>query len=110
VKLGSLIFLGAVSFIAQPALAQSPQGAPTSASKTSTVSVDNLLAAGFEVKAVTVLTDAMTKELYPGQTLQTQVVITLQKGSSVAVCTLATANWTSLPDSTMTNTSLCSKR
>jgi hypothetical protein len=104
-KVGALIFLGVASFIAQSALAQAP-----TATTTPLVSVDSLLAAGYEVKAVTVLSDTAIKELWPNQTSQTELAITLQKGNSLAVCALSTLGWVTMANSSMTNAVVCSKR
>jgi hypothetical protein len=100
----ALICLGLASFIVQPALAQP---APTSVQAT----FDSLLAAGYEIKAVTVMSDATAKEVFPGETITTsQIFITLQKGTSVAVCKNATAAWLSLADANMTDPTRCAKR
>jgi hypothetical protein len=109
-NLRALIVLGFAAFIAQPALAQTT---PTVASASSTVqvSVDSLLAAGYEVKAVNVMSDAATKEVFTNQTgLSSQVFITLQKGNSVATCVQATVNWIVLSDAAMTDATRCYKR
>jgi|ERR1700691_1047551 hypothetical protein len=105
----ALAFLGFAAFVAQPALAQT---ASTNAASPTSVQmpIDSLLAIGYEVKAVTVMSDAATKEVFAGQTLSSQVFVTLQKGSSVAVCELATATWISLADSSMKDTTRCWKR
>jgi hypothetical protein len=74
---------------------------------TATMSFDSVLAAGYEVKSVMVLTDETAKQMWPGQTTPPQTLITLQKGSSVAVCTLSAANWNLLADASMANATLC---
>jgi hypothetical protein len=103
-NLRALIFLGLAGFGAQPAFAQT---APT----TVAASFDSLLAAGYEVKAVNVMSDAAIKEVFAGQpNLTSQVFITLQKGTSVAVCEQATVNWIDLPDAAMTDATRCTKR
>jgi hypothetical protein len=103
-NLRALTFLGFAGFIAHPALAQT---APT----TVQVSVDSLLAAGYEVKAVTVLSDAAIKEVFPtGGPYPSQVLITLQRGNSIAVCEDATTNRLSLADARMRDATHCFKR
>ncbi len=103
-NLRSLIFLGSVGFVVQPAFAQT---APTNVQ----VSIDSLLAAGYEVKAVNTMSDAATKEVYTtGGPYPSQIFITLQKGTSVAVCEHATMNWISLADAFMTDATRCQKR
>ena len=73
--------------------------------------MDSLLASGYEVKAVSVMSDAATKEVYAGQTgLLSQVFITLQRGSSVAVCETATSLWISLNNGNMTDATRCNVR
>lgn len=103
-KLRTLIFVGVAGFMAQPAWAQT---APTNVQATA----DSLLAAGYEIKAVTVLSDAAVKEVFPGQgPFASQVFVTFQKGTSVAVCENATANWISVADVAMTDATRCWKR
>jgi hypothetical protein len=104
VKVKTLICIGVIGFAAPAALAQAPPAT------TSTVSADSLLAAGYEVKAIHALSDASVKEIWPGQTLPTQIMITLQKGNSVAVCEMATVSWANLINAPMSNNTLCSKR
>jgi hypothetical protein len=107
-KVRALIFLGIAGFIVQTTLAQAAPGATTT---TTQVSIDSLLAAGYEVKAVTVLPDTALKEMYPDKSPPpSQVLITFQKGNSVAVCQTATARWDNISDDTMTNATNCSKR
>src|ERR1700691_3068394 len=105
----ALAFLGFAAFVAQPALAQT---ASTNAASPTSVQmpIDSLLAIGYEVKAVTVMSDAATKEVFTGQTLSSQVFVTLQKGTSVAVCEVATVTLINLPDAGMKDASRCSTR
>lgn len=109
-NLRALVFLGFAGFIAQPALAQT---APTSTAPTSTsTTFDSLQAAGYEIKAVTVLSDAATKEIFTSQTgLSSQIFVTLQKGTtSTAVCEFATVSWINLDSGNMTDTTRCKMR
>jgi hypothetical protein len=104
-NLRALAFLGFAAFIAQPALAQTaPATTPTT--------FDSLQAAGYEIKAVTVMSDAATKEVFTGQTgLPSQIFITLQKGTtSAAVCEFATISWLNLDSGNMTDTTRCKMR
>jgi hypothetical protein len=105
-KFAAVFSLGLAGLVAQPALAQGQTGAP----KTTQASIESLLAAGYEIKAITALSDAAIKEIWPGQSLQSQLVVTLQKANSVAVCAIATGNWVSLADATMATANLCSTR
>ena len=80
-------------------------------SATTQTSIDSILGAGYEIKAVTVMSDATTKEVYTGQAgLPSQVFITLQKGTSVAVCEGASSSWIWLSDAQMTDATRCFKR
>jgi hypothetical protein len=106
-NLRALMFLGFAGFIAQPALAQTtPSTAP--ALTTTQVSVDSLLASGYEVKAVSVLSDAAIKEVFP-TVVPSQVFVTLQKGTSVAVCVMSTGSWI-IRDAIMTDATRCYMR
>ena len=106
----ALMFLGFVGFIAQPALAQTAASTAT-APTTTQVSVDSLQAAGYEIKVVNVMSDAAVKEVFPtGGPYPSQVFITLQKGTSVAVCEMPTANWVLLDNGMMTDATRCNKR
>jgi hypothetical protein len=98
-----LIVLGFAAFVAQPALAQT---VPT----TTQASFDSILAAGYEIKAVTIMSDAAVKEVYTtGGPYPSQVFITLQKGTSVAVCEMGTANWVNVQAPSMTDATRCFK-
>ena len=73
--------------------------------------VDSIPAAGYEIKAVATLSDAAIKEVFPtGGPFPSQVFVTLQKGTSVAVCEMATINWISLDSGNMTDASRCRMR
>jgi hypothetical protein len=101
-NLRPVLFLGFSVFVAQPALAQqAPATDPTAAS------VYGLMASGYEVKAVTTLSESAEKIIWAGATSAPQVVITLQKGSSLAICNLAAANWLILAGTSLTDTSRC---
>ncbi len=103
-NLRTLIVLGFAAFVAQPALAQT-------APATTQTSMDSLLAAGYEIKVVNVLSDAAVKEVYPtGGPYPSQVFITLQKGTSGAVCQMSTVSWVNMQDQMMTDATRCAKR
>ncbi len=103
-NLRALMVLGLAGFVAQPAFAQT-------ASTTAAASFDSLLAAGYEVKAVNVMSDAATKEVFTtGGPYPSQIFITLQKGTSVAVCEMATQSWIAVQDALMTDAARCNKR
>jgi hypothetical protein len=67
-------------------------------------SLDNVLQAGYEIKSVIFIPAAQAKDIfganYPADSAQT--LITLQKGSSVAVCIIASLSWATLADVGMT--------
>jgi hypothetical protein len=95
---------------AQPALAQSPTTG-ASGPATTAAAMDAVLAAGYQVKAITVLSDAATKEIFTNQqNLPSQILVTLQKGGLVAVCEMATTSWVNLTPSVMTDATRCSLR
>ena len=77
---------------------------------TTAVTFDSLVASGFEVKTMTELSDSAIKQVWPGQTLGPQVLITLQKGNSVAVCNFPTQNWLGLLDVSLTSADRCVTR
>lgn len=87
-----------------PALAQAPAPA---APATPSVSIENLLAAGYEVKAITDLTDEEQKAIWPNDSTEPYIMVTFEKTGSVAVCTLAMVNWINLPESTLSDTARC---
>jgi hypothetical protein len=74
---------------------------------TTLVSFDSLLASGYEVKAVSEMSDAAMKQVWPGQTIEPQMVITLQKGNQVAVCNMNDSSWLNLTDASMAAPKLC---
>jgi hypothetical protein len=96
-KVGAVILFGVAGLLAQPALADG------------TVSIGSLLAGGYEVKTITDLPNDEQKAIWPDQTPSPYLMVTFQKGNSVAVCQLATANWINLADSSLTNQGLCHK-
>jgi len=101
-KLRALIFLCFAGLMTQPASAQT---APT----TVPVTFDSLAAAGYVVEAVSVLSDNATKEVFAGQNLSSQVFVTMQKASSVAVCEFATQTWLTMDNATMKDAARCYK-
>ena len=98
----------AILFLAEPAWAQTPAATPAPAAAPG-ASLASLLAAGFEVKSVIDINNDDQKAIWPTSPVLPYLLITLQKGSSVAVCTMATANWINLSASTATNATLCHK-
>jgi len=112
--LRALMFLGVAGFLAQPALAQTPPAAAPAAPAgptTTSATPDSLLALGYEVKAVTVLSDAAIKEIFAGQTgILSQVLLSFQKGNSVAACVMSTTAWLILDNVNMTDATRCKVR
>ena len=99
------IYLWAATF-----LTIAPFIGPAVAADPTPSSLDSLLANGYEVKVVSPLSAAATKEIWTGQDLAPQVIVTLQKGSSVAVCNLALSNWMYLTPATFASTDRCAMR
>jgi hypothetical protein len=100
-----LILVGVAGMLSQPASAQTK---PTSTVAT----FDSLLQSGYEIKAVNFIPLAQANEIFGASAPKTasQTMVTLQKGSSVAVCTLESGNWSILSDDAMTTANYCQKR
>jgi hypothetical protein len=109
----TLMLIGFAALTPQAALAQTPApaapAAPTGPTS-SQASIDGIMAQGYEIKAVTVLSDAAAKEVFGSAPSTSQIFITLQKGTSIAVCENATSTWLSLSDAQMTDATRCFKR
>ena len=60
---------------------------------TTSPNFDTLLSQGYEIKAANPLSAAATKEIWPDQTLPPQMIVSLQKGNSIAVCNMAVVSW-----------------
>lgn len=110
----TLMLIGFTALVPQAALAQTPAPAPAPAAPTgptsSQASIDSIMAQGYEIKAVTVLSDAAAKEVFGSAPSTSQIFITLQKGTSIAVCENATSTWLSLSDAQMSDATRCFKR
>jgi hypothetical protein len=89
---------------AHPALAQ------TKPITTAAPSMDSLLQAGYEIKSVNFIPLAQSKEIFGANVASSNTLITLQKGTSVAVCLLNSEGWAILGDSSMTNAVACKQR
>jgi hypothetical protein len=87
------------------AQAQAPAPAPSA-----TVSPGSLLADGYEVRAITDISSDEQKVMWPNDTVSPYVMITLQKGNSVAVCGMSMVNWINLTDTSLAAANLCKKR
>jgi hypothetical protein len=94
--------------LARDASAQTPPAAPA-APAAPTVSIASLLADGYELRSVNDLSDAEQKVIWPSSPTSPYLMITLQKGAAVAVCTLSAANWISLTAASLNNAGLCRK-
>ncbi len=102
------------ALLAGPALAQTSHAAgkaPTQVPATpvagANVSLNQLLAAGYQVRAVNVLSGPVRQEIYKSSTVAPQVMVTLQKAGSVAVCVAAAVNWMNQATVTRENKALC---
>ena len=111
-----LAAFASLALLAGPAWAQapnpatpapgSPQPAPL-ASAPVTTAMSALLAEGYDIRAVTVLSDQVRREIYKAPDVAPQVMVTLQKGTSVAVCVAAVVNWMNQAQATRDNAALC---
>jgi hypothetical protein len=101
------VVLGAVAAAATAAIAQQPgqraaPSAPAAASSTKP-SFKDILGAGYEIKAVTYV----PKEGISTTATDPAVLVTLQKGSALAVCEFYPGNWSSALPSSLEGTSQC---
>lgn len=72
-------------------------------------SVKTLLKDGYEIKSTVYVPLAEVKQVYADLD-RGIIVVTLQKGPSVAVCDLNWGNWAALLQSTLENEELCDVR
>ena len=86
---------------------QAAPTAPAAPVAGANTSLNQLLAAGYQVRAVNVLSDPVRQEIYKSTTVAPQVMVTLQKGASVAVCVAAAVNWMNQATVTRENKALC---
>ena len=77
--------------------------------QTTTVSPGSLIADGYEVKLITDISSEEQKAMWPNDTVNPYIMITWQKGNSVAVCAFSMVNWVNLSDATLANATLCKK-
>lgn len=111
--------LASLLLLATPAWAQTPKpavpaAAPVAQQPSATpaetpvaAAMSTLLADGYEIRAVTILSDEVRQEVYKDPKVAPQVMVTLQKGASVAVCVAAVVNWMNQADATRNNAALC---
>lgn len=64
-----------------------------------------LIATGFEIKSTVLAPINTGKSL-----LETEIIVTLQKGKEVAVCAFAYINWSNMKDESMAAASVCDVR
>ena len=83
--------------------------AQNAVAQTTTVSTQSLLADGYEIKSILDVSSDEQKIIYPNDAVSPYIMITLQKGPSVAVCTMAMSTWIALPDASLANATLCRK-
>lgn len=93
----------AASIAAAPALAQTP------ASKAVPVSIASLAADGYEVKVITDVSPDEQKIIWPNDAVNPYIIVTWQKGTSLATCAMSMASWLNLSDATLANANLCKK-
>jgi hypothetical protein len=99
-KIGVLALAMLAAIAVQPASAQTPSA---------TVSAASLFAEGYEIKVITDVSSDEQKSIWPNDAINPYILITLQKGVSVAVCALSMANWVNLTDATLASPPLCKK-
>jgi hypothetical protein len=104
-----MLILSLCAGIAQAASAQTAAPQATN-NPAPTVSLQSLLQGGYDIKAVTAISEFTEMSVWPGTVPTSPLIITLQKASSIAVCNIATANWTELFDSVLPDTTVCYKR
>ena len=100
-----LILISLASMLSQPASAQTkPVSAPAA--------LDSLLQLGYEIKDVSFIPLAQANEIFGTNAPKTasQTLVTLQKGASVAVCTIPSGGWALLDDGNMTDNRVCEVR
>jgi hypothetical protein len=94
-----------------PASSAQPAAGAPAARQTVQASFDSLRSDGYLITNVTDLTDAEQLEIWPNQGASPYLLITLQKGSSTAVCSSSTYNFIiTLNDASAKNANLCYKR
>lgn len=101
--------------LTSPAWAQSPPPAtpaplppqPAAVGAPVTTAMSALLAEGYDIRAVTILSDPVRREIYKAPDVAPQVMVTLQKGQSIAVCVAAVVNWMNQAQATRDNKALC---
>jgi hypothetical protein len=91
----AVAFLLGVFAVVRPAFAAS-----------ATASFDSLLAGGYEVKATVIVSEDTAKAIWPDKQAP-QLIVTLQKGTTIAVCEIAVSNWLSIVDTSMANVNNC---
>ena len=104
VKQALMILLGVAGLTAPPAFAaDAPAGG-------SAISIGSLLAAGYEVKSVTSISNDDQKVIWPNDPVGPYVLIVLQKGPSVASCIVGTGAVVSVSPTQLAQTNICKKR
>ena len=99
-----------IRILAWAALALIAAGSAGAQAQSTTVSPGSLIADGYEVKNITDITAEEQKTMWPNDAVAPYIMITFQKGNSIAVCGVQMANWVGLVDATLANATLCRKR
>ena len=87
-KIATLV-LCVLGVLAAPVIAQAASDTPQPA----TTTVGKLLAAGYELKAITDLSDAEQKTLWPKDSTSPFIMATFEKSGSLAVCIVSMSDW-----------------
>jgi hypothetical protein len=76
------------------------------------ITFDSLMQTGYEIKAVSFIPISQANEIFGANAPKTAslAMVTLQKGSSVAVCTFDSRQWAEMTDPMAADTTACLKR
>jgi hypothetical protein len=88
-------------------IAQSASAAPVD------ITFDSLMQSGYEIKAVNLIPLSQAADIFGAANAPktaSQTLVTLQKGSSVAVCIFDTGWWSAMLDSMGSDATACIKR
>jgi hypothetical protein len=69
------------------------------------IALNDALKQGYEIKSVDIVSAAESKLVFSNDISQT--VVTIEKGSNVAICVIATYNWATAAPDRFTNPAYC---
>jgi hypothetical protein len=82
---------------------------PAAAQTAPSVSLASLLGAGYQIVHILDLTDEEQKAIWPNDAAAPFILVTLQKGSSLATCSFNTSDWVNL-DAAAFSSNRCHQR